>query len=115
MRKNTQKRQADSAARERRHTYGETSKASRKSVASNKRHRRRAERRLAHASFGPDLVDDPDAESLAAARVLRKHRVVSQAPSDVPPGLVARAMQAKGEMMAFASKKLRQLLGRVRD
>ena len=115
MRKNTQERIQDSAARERRHTYGHTSKASRKSVASNKRHRRRAERRLAHASFGPDLVDDPDAESLAAARVLRKHRVVSHSPSDVPPSLVARAMQAKGEMMAFASKKLRLLLGRMRD
>jgi len=24
-------------------------------------------------------------------------------------------MQAKGEMMAFASKKIRQLLGRIRD
>jgi len=106
---------ADSVARERRHTYGETSKASRKSVASTKRHRRRAERRLAHTSFGTDLVDDPDAESLAAARVLRKHRVVSQSSSDIPPGLLAPAMQAKGEMMAFASKKLRQLMGRTRD
>ena len=115
MRKNTRKRIADSAARERRHTYGETSKASRKTVATNKRHRSRAERRLAHASFGPELADDPDAESLAAARVLRKHRLVSQSSSDVPPGLVARAMQAKGEMMAFASKKLRQLLGRIRE
>lgn len=115
MQKNTQKRMADTVARERRRTYGETSKASRKTVASNKRYRNRAERRLAHASFGPELVDDPDAESLAAARVLRKHRVVSQAPSNVPPGLLERAMQAKGDMMAFASKKLRQLLGRARD
>ena len=115
MRKNTRKRMADSAARERRHTLGETSKASRKSIASDKKHRSRAERRLAHASFGPALADDPDAESLASARVLRKHRLVSQSSSDVPPGLVARAMQAKGEMMAFASKKLRQLLGRIRD
>ena len=115
MRKTTQQRKAESAERDRRSTYGESSKAARKKVARGKRHRNRAERRLAHASFGPELVDDPDAESLAAARVLRKHRVVSSAPSDVPPGLFARAMRAKGEMTAFASKKLRQLLARMRD
>jgi hypothetical protein len=113
VRKTTQQRKADSAERDRRSTYGESSKAARKKVARGKRHRNRAERRLAHASFGPELADDPDAESLAAARVLRKHRVVSTTPSDVPPGIVARAMRAKGEMMAFASKKLRQLLGRA--
>ncbi len=115
MRKTTQQRKADSAERDRRSTYGESSKASRKNVARTKRYRNRAERRLAHASFGPEIVDDPDAESLAAARVLRKHRVVSSAPSDVPPGIFARAMQAKGDMMAYASKKLRQMLDRARS
>ena len=114
VRKSTQERKADSAERDRRSTYGESSKAARKKIARGKRHRNRAERRLAHASFGPELADDPDAESLAAARVLRKHRVVSSATSDAPPSLVARAMQAKGEMMAYASKKLRQLLARAR-
>lgn len=114
MRKTTQQRKADSAERDRRSTYGESSKAARKKVAHSKRHRSRAERRLAHASFGPELADDPDAESLAAARVLRKHRVVSQSPADAPPGIVARALRAKGEMMAYASKKLRQLLERAR-
>ena len=113
MRKTTQQRKAESAERERRNTYGESSKAARKKVARGKRHRNRAERRLAHASFGPELADDPDAESLAAARVLHKHRVAATAPSDVPPGILARAMHAKGEMMAFASKKLRQLLDRM--
>ncbi len=113
MRKTTQQRKADSADRNRRSTYGESSRAARRKNARDKRHRNRAERRLAHASFGPELVDDPDAESLAAARVLRKHRLASSAPADVPPGIVARAMRAQGEMMAFASKKLRQLLGRT--
>ena len=113
MRKNTQRRKAEADERDRRSTYGETSKAARKSVARNKRHRNRSERRLAHASFGPELVDDPDAESLASARVLRKHRTVSVTPSTVPPDLLTRAMLAKREMMAFASKKLRQLLGRA--
>jgi hypothetical protein len=112
VRKNTQRRKAEADERDRRSTYGETSKAARKSVARNKRHRNRSERRLAHASFGPELVDDPDAESLAAARVLRKHRTVSVTPSAVPPDLLTRAMLAKREMMAFASKKLRQLMGR---
>jgi hypothetical protein len=115
VQKNTQRRKAEADERDRRSTYGETSKAARKTIARKKRHRNRSERRLAHASFGPELVDDPDAESLAAARVLRKHRVVSHAPSDAPPSLVARAMQAKGEMLAYASKKLRHLLGRTRS
>lgn len=114
MQKDTQQRKADNIERDRRSTYGETSKAARKSVARGKRHRNRAERRLAHAEFGPEIADDPDAESLAAARVLRKHRTVSQKPSAVPPDLLTRAMLAKREMMAFASKKLRQLLGRSR-
>ena len=68
MQKNTQRRKAEEDQRDRRTTYGESSKAARKSVARKKRHRNRAERRLAHASFGPELVDDPDAESLAAGR-----------------------------------------------
>ena len=114
MRKTTQQRKADNVARDRRSTYGETSKAARKSVARNKRHRSRAERRLAHASFGPTMADDEDAESIAAARVLRKHRVVSQPSTDVPAGLLERATIAKGDMMAYASKKLRQLLARMR-
>jgi hypothetical protein len=113
VQKNTQRRKAEADERDRRSTYGETSKAARKSVAREKRHRNRSERRLAHASFGPDLVDDPDAEALAAARVLRKHRTVSHSPSTVPPDLLTRAMLTKREMMAFASKKLRQLLGRA--
>lgn len=114
MRKTTQQRKAESVERDRRATYGESSRAARKTVARSKRYRNRAERRLAHASFGPDLVDDPDAESLASARVLRKHRVTSQSPADVPPTLLTRAMEAKRDMMAFASKKLRQLLERAR-
>ena len=113
MQKNTQRRKAEADERDRRSTYGETSKAARKSVARSKRHRNRSERRLAHASFGPEIVDDPDAESLASARVLRKHRTVSRTPSGVPPDLLTRAMLAKREMMAYASKKLRQLLGRA--
>jgi hypothetical protein len=113
VQKTTQQRKAESVERDRRSTYGETSKAARKNVARRKRHRSRAERRLAHASFGPELVDDPDAESLAAARVLRKHRTVSQRASEVSPDLLTRAMLAKREMMAFASKKLRQLMGRA--
>jgi hypothetical protein len=113
VQKNTQRRKAEADERNRRSTYGVTSKAARKSVARSKRHRNRSERRLAHASFGPALADDPDAEALASARVLRKHRTVSNTPSTVPPGLLTRAMLAKREMMAFASKKLRQLLGRA--
>jgi hypothetical protein len=113
VQKNTQRRKAEADERDRRSTYGETSKAARKSVARSKRHRNRSERRLAHASFGPEIVDDPDAESLASARVLRKHRTVSRTPSGVPPDLLTRAMLAKREMMAFASKKLRHHLGRA--
>ena len=108
MQKTTQQRKAESVERDRRSTIGETSKAARKGVARTKRHRNRAERRLANTSFGPELVDDPDAESVAAARTLRKYRKVSQKSSDVRPDLLTRAMVAKGEMMAFASKKLRK-------
>lgn len=113
MQKTTQQRKAESVERDRRSTIGETSKAARKGVARTKRHRNRAERRLANTSFGPELIDDPDAESVAAARALRKYRKVSQKSTDVPPDLLTRAIVAKGEMMAFASKKLRQLLGRA--
>lgn len=115
MRKTTQERREEGLARDRRNTYGERSKASRKHLAHSKRHRSRAERRLAHASFGPEIVDDPDAESLATARVLRKHRLArAEKLPEAPPTLVERAMSARHEMMAFASKKLRQLMDRVR-
>ena len=113
MQKTTQQCKAESVERDRRSTIGETSKAARKGVARTKRHRNRAERRLANTSFGPELIDDPDAEARVSARALRKYRKVSQKPSDVSPDLLTRAMVAKGEMMAFASKKLRQLLSRA--
>ena len=115
MRKTTQQRKADGYARDRRSNFGESSKASRKHVAHSKRHRSRAERRLAHASFGPEIADDPDAESLAAARVLHKRRIArGEKLPEAPPTLVERALSAKQDMMAFASKKLRQLLARAR-
>jgi hypothetical protein len=115
VRKTTQQRTEDDHARDRRSISGEGSKASRKHAAHDKRHRNRAERRLAHASFGPEIVDDPDAESLAAARVLHKHRVArTKRSSDLSPTLIERAMSAKHDMMAYASKKLRQLLARTR-
>ena len=78
VQKTTQQRKAESVERDRRSTIGETSKAARKGVARTKRHRNRAERRLANTSFGPELIDDPDAESVASARALRKYRKVSQ-------------------------------------
>lgn len=115
MRKTTQQRKAEGQERDRRSISGESSKASRKHAAHDKRHRNRAERRLAHASFGPEISDDPDAESLAAARVLHKHRVArAKRLPDAPQTLVERAMSAKHDMMAYASKKLRQLLDRAR-
>jgi hypothetical protein len=115
VRKTTQQRKEDGYARDRRSISGDSSKASRKHTAHDKRHRNRAERRLAHASFGPEISDDPDAESLAAARVLRKRRVArARRLPDAPPTLIERAMGAKHDMMAYASKKLRQLLDRAR-
>ena len=85
MQKTTQQRKAESVERDRRSTIGETSKAARKGVARTKRHRNRAERRLANTSFGPELVDDPDAESVAAARALRAAFAIDpRAAGEVP-------------------------------
>ena len=62
VQKTTQQRKAESVERDRRSTIGDTSKAARKGDARTKRHRNRAERRLANTTLGPEIVDDPDAE-----------------------------------------------------
>lgn len=61
--------------KDRRNTYGENSKSSRRSIARNKRIRSRSERRVARQAFAAG-ASEADAERIDAAhaRALKKHR-----------------------------------------
>lgn len=75
-RKTPQLKKAESYRKDRRNTYGENAKASRKAVRRKKRRQARAERRIAHAAYTTGATPDLDRIDESEARALRKHRKV---------------------------------------
>jgi hypothetical protein len=113
--KTPQQKKAESYAKDRRNTYGENAKSSRKNIARKKRRQNRAERRLASQAFAGERRE-VDAEWMDAieARVERKRRLWWPKAPDEPLGVVVRAKLARRKVLALASKTLRQLLPSAR-
>lgn len=82
--------------RDRRNTYGENAKASRRSIPRNKRIRSRSERRTARQAFAAG-AGGADAERIDAAhaRALKKHRIAWTKWPDEPLGEVVEGKLAR--------------------
>jgi hypothetical protein len=82
--------------KDRRNTYGENSKSSRRSIARNKRVRSRSERRIAREAFA-DGGGEPEAERIDAirARTLKKRRTAWTKWPDEPLGEVVERELAR--------------------
>ena len=117
-RKSPQQKKALSYKKDRRNTYGENTKASRKGIPRKKRRQARAERRLARTAFPPGVTVDLDRIDDVEARLLLKRRNVRRLKSpDEPLGeVLARKLESRsrqgmidGKKAAAASSKARRL------
>ena len=88
-----QQKKAESYAHDRRNTYGENAKASRKLIARNQRLRNRAARRLAREAFAGGGMDEERADAVAARLLLKRQKAWTKVP-DEPLGLVVAAKRA---------------------
>lgn len=82
--------------KDRRNTYGENAKASRRSIPRNKRIRSRSERRMARQAFAAG-AGEADAERIdvAHARALKKFRIAWTKRPDEPLGEVVERKLAR--------------------
>jgi hypothetical protein len=72
-RKTPQQKKAESYAKDRRNTYGENAKSSRKNIPRNQRLRNRAVRRIARMAFAPSTLDEEWVDAVEV-RVKAKRR-----------------------------------------
>ena len=97
-RKTPQEKKAESYAKDRRNTYGENAKSSRKNIARRKRARARGERRIAREAFAPAVLDEAWIDGVDA-RAKRTHRKGWQKFPDQPLGEVVQDKLARREAL----------------
>jgi len=110
-RKTPQQKKAESYARDRRNTYGENDKASRKAIPRLQRIRNRAERRIAREAFVVRVLDEERADA-AGARAKLKWRKSRTKEPDSPLGEVVKAKLAR---RAAADQKARERAAAAAD
>jgi hypothetical protein len=76
--KTPREKKRESYAKDRRNTYGEDSKASRKGVPRKKRRQNREERRLVNKAYARNVEFDPEVADAAEAELVRKHKEVGR-------------------------------------
>lgn len=89
-RKTPQEKKRESYLRDRRNTYGENSKSSRRNIARNKRIRSRVERRLVGTAFVRGVGLDVDWMDDVESRVVLKRRRAWTKSPDEPLGKVVK-------------------------
>jgi hypothetical protein len=113
--KTPQEKKRESYAEDRRNTYGENAKASRKSIPRKKRRQNRSERRLVNQALAKNVEFDAERIDTAEANLLKKRRGVwSLKFPDEPLGaVVAKKIRRRvktGEITpAAAQGKLRRV------
>jgi DNA primase len=116
-RKTPQEKKRDSYLRDRRNTYGENDKSSRKNIARSKRRRSRVERRLARTAFPPgerrvyeDRVEDVE------SRLVRKRRGAWTKVPDTPlAAALERTFSYRVERRMITEKDARATVARIRE
>ena len=109
-RKTPQEKKAESYAKDRRNTYGENAKSSRKNVARRKRARARSERRVAREAFAPSVIDEAWIDA-AEVRAKRTYRKGWQKFPDEPLGDVVQAKLARREELQETLRRRKRAPG----
>src|SRR5262245_56233095 len=93
-----QEKKRNSYSKDRRNTYGENAKSSRKNISRNKRIRVRDERRTAQEPLrGASLILDESQVDLASAKAIRKRKKSWKKRPDSPLGIVVRQKLSRRE------------------
>jgi hypothetical protein len=113
--KTPQEKKRESYAKDRRNTYGENAKASRKSIPRKKRRQNRSERRLVNQAIARNVEFDAERIDTAEAKLLKKRKGVwslkfpDEPLGTVVAGKIRRRVKAGEITPAAARGKLRRV------
>jgi hypothetical protein len=115
-RKSPQQKKSESYAKDRRNTYGENAKASRKNLPRKKRRQVREERRLANTPVVVNGSVDLELVDIADAKLLKKRKNAWKLKSpDTPLGeVIERKVRQRVRTGALAPETAAETLKRVR-
>jgi hypothetical protein len=114
-RKTPQEKKRESYLHDRRNTYGENSKSSRRNIARNKRLRSRVERRLARTAFGPGVGLDVERVDDVEARVVRqRRRAWTKCPDEPLRKVVEEKLERRVELGMLGAAEAATGLARIR-
>jgi hypothetical protein len=117
-RKSPQVKKALSYKKDRRNTYGENAKASRKGIPRKKRRQARAERRLAHEAFPPGAtsIDLERIDDVEARRLLKRRKAWVLKFPDEPLGeVLASTLEIRARRGMIDAKKAAIAAGKARQ
>ena len=111
-----QQKKRESYSNDRRNTYGENAKSSRKSIPRKKRRQNRAERRLCKQAFVAGADTDLERADLIETQVIRKRKSIHRlkVPDSTLAEVVAKKIQRRVATGAMAPQDAECKLQRVR-
>jgi hypothetical protein len=114
-RKTPQEKKRESYLRDRRNTYGENDKSSRRNIARNKRLRSRIERRLARTAFVAGAGLDADRVDQVEGRLRTKRKLAWTKCPDEPLGtFLERKLKRRARLGMLDADEAAARLARVR-
>ncbi|HEX2076686.1 MAG TPA: hypothetical protein VHG08_03225 [Longimicrobium sp.] len=114
-RKTPQEKKRESYLHDRRNTYGENSKSSRRNIARNKRLRSRLERRLARTAFVPGAGLDVERMDDVESRVVRqRRRAWTKCPDEPLEKVVKEKLARRVELGMLGAAEAAARLARIR-
>src|SRR5688500_12653206 len=114
-RKTPQEKKRESYLHDRRNTYGENPRSSRRNIARNKRLRSRVERRLARTAFDPGVGLDLERMDDVESRVVRqRRRAWTKSPDEPLRKVVEEKLQRRAELGMLGAAETAARLARIR-
>lgn len=116
-RKTPQEKKRDSYLRDRRNTYGENDKSSRKNIARSKRRRSRVERRLARTAFpsGERRVDEDRVEDVESRLVRKRRQAWTKSPDTALASALERTLSYRVKRRMLSEEEAADKLARIRE
>jgi hypothetical protein len=115
-RKTPQEKKRQSYLRDRRNTYGENDKSSRKNIPRSKRRRSRSERRLAHTAFVAGAGLDVERMDQVEWRVKKKRRLAwTKAPDQALATVLKPKLERRVKTCMLDAGSAAAKLARVRE
>jgi hypothetical protein len=115
-RKTPQEKKRESYLRDRRNTYGENDKSSRKNIPRSKRRRSRMERRLSRTAFPAGAgVDVERVEEVESRRILKRRRAWTKCPDEPLASALEDALRRRVDSGMLSADQVEATLARIRE